>query len=230
MTYAPLKGVDVSHYQTIGTERPIDWEAVAADGYSFAYLRLARGLYGSGDEVDEDTQYNMRGAAKAGVLFGLYHRVNTVSGSPVAHARWALRLYHSHIKAGCPEPQLAFACDYEEQKTGGGVWVAEYLDVLRDALGERRMVLYSSGSYFGKFIEPSGYSEEQTKLWIAHTEEWPYVGGDPANPSAKALLPGRPKFRDPQECIHQWSHKGTVKGIDGAVDLNQAMGPLPTRV
>lgn len=224
MSYAPLKGIDVSHYQTADKEDFIRWNDVAEDGVSFAYIRLCRGL----KEEDEDTEYNMVMAIRAGIVFGLYHRVMINEGSPLEHAKFAMRRYYEVCRTTNYEPHLAFAGDYEQQRVGGGQWMADYFGFLRSALGENRMVLYSSGSYFGKYIEPVGW-EGDTRLWIAHTDEWPYVGGDPARPGEKALLPGRPKFRHPQESIHQWNHKGTVNGIDGAVDLNQAMGMLPVR-
>jgi lysozyme len=57
-------GVDVSHHQG-----EIDWEAVAGDGISFAYVKATEG----GDWVDRRFAENWDGAADAGLERGAYH-------------------------------------------------------------------------------------------------------------------------------------------------------------
>ena len=60
----PIWGVDVSHYQG-----EIDWEALAAQGVRFAFIKATEG---SG-HVDERFFANARGAAAAGIPAGGYH-------------------------------------------------------------------------------------------------------------------------------------------------------------
>ncbi len=59
-----IRGVDVSHHQG-----QVDWDALAADGTTFAYIKSTEG----GDWVDSQFEANWQGAAEAGVLRGAYH-------------------------------------------------------------------------------------------------------------------------------------------------------------
>lgn len=57
-------GVDVSHHQGV-----VDWEAVAADGIGFVYLKATEG----GDWVDPRFVANWSGAGRVGLDRGAYH-------------------------------------------------------------------------------------------------------------------------------------------------------------
>lgn len=59
-----VRGVDVSHHQG-----QVDWQALAADGTVFAYIKSTEG----GDWTDSRFEENWRGADDAGVLRGAYH-------------------------------------------------------------------------------------------------------------------------------------------------------------
>lgn len=59
-----LQGVDVSHHQGA-----IDWEALAADDTSFAFIKATEG----GDWIDPMFATNWEQAAQAGVVRGAYH-------------------------------------------------------------------------------------------------------------------------------------------------------------
>ena len=59
-----IQGVDVSHHQG-----EVDWEALAADGTDFAYIKSTEGS----DWHDTRFEENWRGADQAGVLRGAYH-------------------------------------------------------------------------------------------------------------------------------------------------------------
>lgn len=62
------KGIDVSKHQG-----NIDWNAVAADGVEFAFIRVALRGYGTGKLVeDEFFDQNMEGAIGAGIKVGVY--------------------------------------------------------------------------------------------------------------------------------------------------------------
>ncbi len=62
------KGIDVSRFQG-----KIDWQAVAADGVEFAFIRVANRGYGTGKLVEDETfDANMRGAIDAGIHVGVY--------------------------------------------------------------------------------------------------------------------------------------------------------------
>jgi lysozyme len=57
-------GIDVSNHQGA-----IDWELVAADGISFAYIKATEG----GDFTDRRFEQNWQGAGDAGLVRGAYH-------------------------------------------------------------------------------------------------------------------------------------------------------------
>ncbi len=59
-----VRGVDVSHHQG-----PVDWEALRADGTTFAYIKSTEG----GDWVDSRFEDNWGAADKAGLYRGAYH-------------------------------------------------------------------------------------------------------------------------------------------------------------
>ncbi|MCD8160735.1 MAG: fibronectin type III domain-containing protein, partial [Clostridiales bacterium] len=65
-----LMGIDVSHWQS-----EIDWEAVAADGVTFVFIRC--GYTGTADDFHmvEDTRFaeNIQGAYDAGIAVGIYY-------------------------------------------------------------------------------------------------------------------------------------------------------------
>lgn len=60
----PVRGIDVSHHQG-----SIDWQAVAGDGVTFAYLKASEG----GDHRDREFEDNWREARAAGLKVGAYH-------------------------------------------------------------------------------------------------------------------------------------------------------------
>lgn len=60
----PVRGIDVSHHQG-----PIDWQAVAATGIRFAYIKATEGA----DHIDSRFAENWRAAERAGVVRGAYH-------------------------------------------------------------------------------------------------------------------------------------------------------------
>lgn len=62
------KGIDVSRFQG-----KIDWNAVAADGVQFAFIRVGNRGYGTGAIVeDSNFERNIKGANAAGVKVGVY--------------------------------------------------------------------------------------------------------------------------------------------------------------
>lgn len=62
----PIHGIDVSKYQG-----EVDWNAVAASGVKFAYIKATEG----GDHLDERFQANWQASKLAGVPRGAYHFV-----------------------------------------------------------------------------------------------------------------------------------------------------------
>ena len=60
----PIHGIDVSKYQG-----NVDWDAVAASGVKFAYIKATEG----GDFLDDRFAANWDGAKRVGIAHGAYH-------------------------------------------------------------------------------------------------------------------------------------------------------------
>ncbi len=71
-----LKGIDVSKYQG-----NIDWQAVKADGVSYAFIRTGARGYGASGLISADTycSKNLAGASKAGIDLGVYFYSQAIS-------------------------------------------------------------------------------------------------------------------------------------------------------
>lgn len=70
-----LTGIDVSSHQGV-----IDWEAVAADGISFAMIRVGyRGIVAGAIDADTNARANIEGALAAGLDVGVYFFSQAVS-------------------------------------------------------------------------------------------------------------------------------------------------------
>ena len=67
--YTVLQGIDVSEHQGM-----IDWEAVADEGYSFAFIRVGYRGYGQAGKLCEDSRAiaNLQEAQEAGLMVGAY--------------------------------------------------------------------------------------------------------------------------------------------------------------
>ena len=79
-------GIDVSKWQG-----KIDWSEVKAAGMDFAYIRI--GYRGSNGKIykDDNADYNIQEAEKAGLLIGVYFFTNAVDEKEAAEeARWTL--------------------------------------------------------------------------------------------------------------------------------------------
>ncbi len=88
--YTLRKGVDVSTFQG-----DIDWEKVKADGYDFAFVRVAFRGYGSAGNLKADANYaqNLRGARAAGLDVGAYVFSQAVNEQEaIEEAEFALEL------------------------------------------------------------------------------------------------------------------------------------------
>src|SRR5690349_93936 len=92
-------GIDVSNHQ--GT---VDWEDVASDGVSSAYLKATEG----DDFVDKRFAENWSGAASAGIARGAYHFF-TLCSSGAAQAANFLRVLPTDGQALPPAVDLEYS-------------------------------------------------------------------------------------------------------------------------
>ncbi|MGA3120785.1 MAG: GH25 family lysozyme [Polyangiaceae bacterium] len=211
-TAAGVEGIDVFDGQG-----PIDWRAVAAAGVTFAIIKATQGTY----DTQSSFAANWEQAQNAGVVRGAYHFFDSTQDG-VAQAQRFLsvvgplgpRDLSPILDIECPDGDAD--CLYP-----GGSGAASAADIarrMRDFLKTvaqatgRTPIVYTFGSYFEtNAIDTTG------------------LGGFPlflANPTSQVC------FYVPEPwaaaAVWQYSWRGEVAGIAGAVDRDRLLGPLST--
>ncbi len=109
---------------------------------------------------------------------------------------------------------LAPMYDAENWEGGGLVWpspkilndhIAEHIRVVREETGVRRHLVYGSLSWWGTWIDPDLWADDDVLLWIA------VYNGQPGD------LEG---WSHPNDALHQHTSGGVVPGVAGNVDKN----------
>lgn len=192
-------GIDVSVYQ-----QEIDWQAVAADGVEFAILRLGyRGYTEGGLIMDGSFAANLQGAKDAGLEVGVYFFSQAVTPEEAeAEADFVI-----DALGGC-ELSYPVAFDWEpitgsqEARTNG--LTGETLTQCAAAFCARiREAGYEPAVYFNQDLGYLRYDlreVEDSVLWLAEYD----------------AVPDFYYYFD----LWQYTHTGTVAGIEGNVDLN----------
>ena len=186
---ALTRGISVSKYQ-----QDIDWNAVAADDVSFAFIRM-----GYVDDLDPYFDANVKGAAAAGLQVGtyLYSQALTVEDA-VREAQFAVRTAKDY-KISYP-----IAMDVESK-------------VVTDA-GLTRQQLTDIVNAFCKTVQDAGFHPIVFSYndWLVNkmdTEQIPYDIWYARYGTVNSY---------PNRTVWQCTDSGTVKGIDGAVCLELA--------
>lgn len=199
-----LPGIDVSHWNGL-----IDWPAVAAAGTTFAIAKASEGR----SYQDPTYATNEAGATANGIVFGAYHFAR-----PDERRRDPIREADHFLETAQPEPgHIVPVLDVE--RTGGlsqtdlTRWILRWLRRVTEQLGVRPIVYTSPNGWAERTgdttaVVDAGY----TLLWIAHwgvrtprlpAEDWGGYGWT----------------------FWQYTSRGTVRGIDGRVDLDWFVGP-----
>ncbi|SEK30929.1 Glycosyl hydrolases family 25 [Pseudobutyrivibrio ruminis] len=192
------KGIDVSSHQG-----DIDWDAVAADGVEFVFVRAVYRGYGTGKiVVDEKCIENIEGAQAAGLDVGVYVFSQAISQAEVLEeASTVLNLLDGYTL------QLPIVFDVEkvsdsEARTNSltvedrTALTITFLEAVQNA-GYDSMIYHNTemGAMLLDFTQLTDY-----KKWFAgYNKEfyWPY-----------------------EFDIWQYSETGSVNGINGNVDLD----------
>ncbi|MBC2682598.1 glycoside hydrolase family 25 protein [Corynebacterium anserum] len=197
-----LPGVDVASHQHPGGVSAIDWQAVAASGQKFAFIKATEAT----GYVNPFFSTDSFKAQEAGIMPGSYHYAKPSIGSARAQAR-----YYAATLATGPQPSLPPVLDLEES---GGLtvaqlqqWVREFVDEIRAQTG-RDPIMYT---YYSFWIDKMGDTTEfsHLPLWLAYFSD-----------TLPDYIPGgwdEPTF-------WQYSDSGSVDGIQTKVDLNEYNG------
>lgn len=192
------RGIDVSKFQG-----SIDWNAVKADGITFAIIRCGYRGYGSGALVEDSTyRANIRGAINAGLKVGVYfYSQATNEAEAVEEASMVLSLVSGY--------SLPLGVYYDTEKVAGDTGRADtisaaertacavaFCETIRNA-GYSAGV-YSYASWFYNSLNFANISKYNT--WIAQYRD---------------TLSFSYKYN-----IWQYTGSGRVNGISKPVDMN----------
>lgn len=191
-------GIDVSTHQ-----KDIDWQAVAADGVSFAMLRLGhRGYSEGGLFLDQTFSQNLQGALDAGLDVGVYFFSQAVTPEEAEEeAEFVLDALDGH--------KLTYPVAFDWESIPGDTARTDGLD------GE---TVTRCAAAFCKRIEDGGY---QPAVYFNQTQG--YLHYDLRELTEYTLWLAEydavPDFYYHFD-LWQYTHKGQVDGIQGDVDLD----------
>jgi lysozyme len=184
---APLAGIDVSHFQG-----EVDWNAVAAAGVRFAFIKATEGL----DDVDPCFAQNWQRSRAAGLLRGAYHFL---------HPNLDARQQAAHFLAVVTLDDDALPPALDVEVTDGvapatlAACIETWLGAVEAALG-CKPVVYTDPSFWRVNV---GANLASYPLWLACYAPEPDV---PASWQGWTFW--------------QHSESGRVDGIAGPVDLD----------
>ena len=180
-------GIDVSAHQ-----QEIDWQQVAADGYSFAILKATEG---SG-YTDPMFERNWEQARAAGLTVGAYHYF-TLCSAGADQAEDFLERVPVDDAALPPALDLEFdgACDERPAAEAAQAEINAFVERVEEAWG-RRVIIYSSVEWRQHYGLPVS---EGRPDWLYQDQ-------------------GRPEPED--WSVWQMRFDGTVSGIEGNVDID----------
>lgn len=192
-------GIDVSFYQG-----DIDWTAVAADGIDFAFLRLGyRGYQAGGLQMDTAYAQNLAGAKAAGLDVGVYFFSQAIS---VQEAEEEADYVLAALDGA--ELELPVVFDWEFITPGKSART----DSMEGAL------LTQCAKAFCEKLQAAGYTP-----MVYFNQELGYLTYDLKEltrfPFWLAEYDSRPDFYYGFS-FWQYTHTGTVAGIQGSVDLD----------
>ena len=191
-----LTGIDVSYYQDT-----VDWNAVAADGVTFALIRVSHSLQFFDPEFDT----NWANARAAGVHSGVYQYFEP-DEDPIAQADLLLDAMGPLMPGDLP-PVI------DVESTAGmsgpqiGAAVQAWVDHVESELGVKP-IIYTGPYFWQDNVGSDAFGEYP--LWIAH-----YGTNCPLTPTPWEVWN-----------VHQFTDSGSVNGVPGNVDTNTFNGDL----
>lgn len=192
------RGIDVSKYQG-----NIDWNAVAADGITFAIIRAGYRGYGSGALVEDSTfRRNIQGATAAGLKVGVYFYSQAINeAEAVEEASMVLSL--------CSGYSLPLGVYYDTEKVAGDTGRADGISAAQRT---------ACAVAFCETIRNAGYS-----AGVYSYASWFYNSLNYANISKYRIWIAQ--YRDSLDFkyrydIWQYTSTGKVNGVPGNVDMN----------
>lgn len=199
-------GIDVSKWQG-----KIDWQSVAKTGIDFAYIRIGYRAENGNIYKDDNADYNIQQAEKAGLLIGVYFFSTAIDEKEACEeARWTVEAVEGY-PVSYP---IVYDCEGFRSPTSR-MYLVSHGQRTKNALAFLKTVSdagYEAMHYGARNeLSDSAYwniSEIESKymVWVA---QYPAV----TYPSAE-----RPDYNGRCDAW-QYTNKGKVPGIEGNVDM-----------
>lgn len=199
-------GIDVSKWQG-----KIDWQKVKNSGIEFAFIRIGyRGEDGTLYK-DDNADYNIQQAQKAGVLVGVYFFSTAVSEAEAKEeAQWTLQAIEGYkisypVVYDCEgyknSTSRMFALSAEERTNNAMMFLKTVSDAGYDAMFYGALGEIENATYWD-----ITQIEKKYKVWVAQYSTVAYPTKD------------KPDYA--KRCdAWQYTNKGNVNGISGNVDM-----------
>ncbi|MEU4478109.1 GH25 family lysozyme [Micromonospora sp. NPDC023966] len=191
-----VRGIDVSsHDHNLG---PIDWPAVATNGYKFAYIKSTEGQTYRNPYFAED----YAAAKAAGLLVGAYHFARPDGRDPITEANFFVdnaqfakdsQTLVPMVDIEWPYWSGAPTC-YGLTTTEMSSWIKSFTDQVKSRIG-RPVMIYTNTNYWNPCtgnnatfganpLDIAGYTTTRPPLPAGWTTEtiWQYAPGDPSQP------------------------------------------------
>lgn len=192
-------GIDVSFYQA-----NIDWQAVADSGVEFAMIRLGYRGYSTGMlKTDSTFEQNMKGAVSAGLDVGIYFFSQATS---VLEAQEEAEYVLELIRGYPITYPVVFDWEFITSDDSARTNTVDGSTVTQCALAFCDLISAAGYTPMVYFNQDMGYLFYQLDL-LSHIPFW------------LAEYDQTPDFYYHFD-MWQYTHSGTVPGIDGSVDLN----------
>lgn len=197
-------GIDVSEYQG-----EIDWQAVAADGIRFAFIRIGYRGYESGKLVaDARSAENLAGAAAAGLDIGVYFFSQAITVEEAQEEADMVLAAIDGYSLTCP---VVFDMEeiYQQQARTDILDREETTKIARafcrqiERAGLQAMI-YGNTKWLARRLDLAELTDYP--LWFAQYYDKPLFPYD--------------------FCLWQYSNSGSVAGIETTVDLNIQFRPF----
>jgi len=201
-----INAIDVSKWQG-----KIDWKAVKKTGIEVAFIRI--GYRGDNGTIykDENADYNIQQAQKAGVLVGIYFFSTAISeAEAIEEANWTKAAIKSYsisypVVYDCEGYKNSGSRMYGLTKEERTKHALTYMNAITEA-GYDAMFYTSLNEAQNSADWDMDAIEENYKVWIAHYPVVTYPDIDTP---------------DYVGTLHAWQYtnKGNVNGISGNVDM-----------
>lgn len=166
MSKYPIRGIDISHYQTI-----IDWDKLSKEKISFIYIKATEGA----TRLDDKFKAHWINATKHNFRVGAYHfYIPNKSGKDQA-ANFIKNV--PNLRNNLPPViDLEFNINNKSKKTKDQL-INEISDFIKEVEShyDKTVIIYTNISFYNYFIKSNF---KNCKLWISDKEEKPRVDND----------------------------------------------------